>query len=407
MLADEHLRFVLQLTGSAGLRRLNLAVNNLSAGSGGLLGRAASLGELVELNLANGSDPPDLTGNQFGDAGTRGLTERPAFTHLADLNLDGNAVSWQSVGHLATAAFAPHLTALSLNYNPLELPGLSRLAEARTFRSLSKLAIERTGGDLAAIEDVINNPHFAGLRDLSLDEEDLGDELFDALLESRAWPTLESLRVIDSYIGADSLYNIAHAPTGPRRLDLSHNPIESAGVQHLARAGWLDRLHWLVLVGADLGDDALFALAGATGCGNLRTLHFGNNDGITDAGVIALAASPFLKRLSVLNLNYLAVGDSALSAVLSSGTLGRLTGLGLRGGRVTPAGVWALSRSPALQRLTWLDLSETPDLDGSALEPLAASPYLSPLLELDVHGVPLDEPVRRRLRERLGRRFGE
>jgi uncharacterized protein (TIGR02996 family) len=407
MLVDEHIRLVLQMTNSVGLQRLNLAVNQLSPTSGGMLGHDSGLNGLVGLNLANGSDPPDLTCNQLGDAGVRGLTDRPVFARLSDLLLDGNALSRESVGHLATTPFAPHLTALSLNDNPLGLSGLTRLAEARTFRSLSGLAIERTGSDLAAIEEVLNNPHFAGLRELSLGEDDLGDELFDALLESRAWPTLESLRVIDSYVGPDSLHAIAHAATGPRRLDLSRNPVESAGVQHLARAGWLDRLNRLTLVEAALDDDALFALARSPDCGNLRALHLGGNDGIHDAGVLALAASPFLRRLTVLDLRYLGVGDEALSALMSSGTLGRLTGLGLRGGEVTPAGVWELARSPALERLTWLDLSEMPDLDESVLEPLAESQYLSPLLKLDVHGVTLDEPVRRRLRERLGRRFGE
>jgi hypothetical protein len=60
-----------------------------------------------------------------------------------------------------------------------------------------------------------------------------------------------------------------------------------------------------------------------------------------------------------------------------------------------------------LHRLEWLDLSTNPRLSGDALLPLAESPYLSRLCELDVSGIYVGERTRQVLRERLGRRLSE
>ena len=61
--------------------------------------------------------------------------------------------------------------------------------------------------------------------------------------------------------------------------------------------------------------------------------------------------------------------------------------------------------SPKLARLNTLDLADNSNLGGMVLMPLAESPYLSPLCELDVSGIQIDTRVAEAFEERLGRRF--
>jgi hypothetical protein len=64
-----------------------------------------------------------------------------------------------------------------------------------------------------------------------------------------------------------------------------------------------------------------------------------------------------------------------------------------------------LADSPRLARFTWLDLANNPRLRGSALRPLAESPYLSRMCELDCGGIDIADDVRAIFRDRLGPRF--
>ena len=81
-----------------------------------------------------------------------------------------------------------------------------------------------------------------------------------------------------------------------------------------------------------------------------------------------------------------------------------LSGLGLSHTHITAEGVRTLAKSPRLARLNWLDLSDNAALHSDALLPLAESPYLSPLCDLDISRTGASVAVRDLLRQRLGRR---
>ena len=98
--------------------------------------------------------------------------------------------------------------------------------------------------------------------------------------------------------------------------------------------------------------------------------------------------------------------DIAVGWVLN-GAPWRLFGLGIAGNGLSSVAAATLARSPNLRRLTWLDLSGNPALGGRALMPLAESPYLSRLCELDCGGIDMAPEVRQAFRERLGPRFSE
>src|SRR5205085_10469007 len=117
----------------------------------------------------------------------------------------------------------------------------------------------------------------------------------------------------------------------------------------------------------------------------------------TEAGARALADSPSLANLRLLDLGGVAMTVAGLDAMLN-GPHWRLAGLGLVYCDLPADAVRVLAESPRLARLTWLDLSQNPRLRGGALMPLAESPYLCPLTELGVRGLGLDPEVRTALR---------
>ena len=144
------------------------------------------------------------------------------------------------------------------------------------------------------------------------------------------------------------------------------------------------------------------------GFGGLISFDLGSLDAarqtLNRVRLMALAESASLSHLRVLSVNGSTLTHAGVDAVLH-GQHWRLSGLAFDGCNLGPEAVRVLATSPRLSRLTWLDLSNNPQLGGEALMPLAESPYLCRLTELDLRGVYPDDAVRDALRQRLGRRL--
>jgi uncharacterized protein (TIGR02996 family) len=131
----------------------------------------------------------------------------------------------------------------------------------------------------------------------------------------------------------------------------------------LAASPYLARLSTLDLEGNDLGDEELEALlggpAGTPHLGNLQTLLlFANRIG--DAGLHALAgAGTCLARLSRLDLSANVCG-AGVAELAQSRLLAQLSVLDLQRNRIGDDGALALAGSSHAGGLTWLDLSKNP-----------------------------------------------
>jgi uncharacterized protein (TIGR02996 family) len=141
---------------------------------------------------------------------------------------------------------------------------------------------------------------------------------------------------------------------------------------------------------------ALPYLAGVSTLDLANAHKFDDNNHLDTAGVQALASSPYLTRLTTLDLRWNRIGDEGVGALASSPYLGRLTNLNLFDtGLVTCAGgngiglslscIQALLASPHLPNLTDLDISGN-SLGTGAVCALAASPALARLTSLDLFG---------------------
>src|SRR5262249_19027415 len=106
-------------------------------------------------------------------------------------------------------------------------------------------SIGATGSGLAALRDSSN---FLQLRELSLDENPLGDAGAEQLAGADL-PQLVELRLTNTGIGPAGAPSLAASPTfaGLRLLSLDGNPVGDVGVEALARSPHLQALESLDL----------------------------------------------------------------------------------------------------------------------------------------------------------------
>src|SRR5262249_23925121 len=111
-------------------------------------------------------------------------------------------------------------------------------------------------------------------------------------------------------------------------------------------------------VGRVVNSSRAVALARSPWLARLTELNLGNNPGLGLAGVRALADSPFLVSLTALLWHSTPRGEGAVPCLADSPHRGGLRGLYLSGNELGDAGTVALARSPHLPRLTDLDLRD-------------------------------------------------
>lgn len=165
---------------------------------------------------------------------------------------------------------------------------------------------------------------------------------------------------------------------------------------------WLDRIWGLRVVGDQVGDNEVAALAACPSLDRLASLDLFNNP-LTDGAARAIAASAHLHRLADLSLSFTRVGPAGVEAIVGSPRLARLAMLDLQNTPVGDDGVAALAASPRAARLSWLNLVGCSISDRGAAV-LASSPHLSGVSEFRLWSNDLGERARQALRARFGNR---
>jgi uncharacterized protein (TIGR02996 family) len=153
-----------------------------------------------------------------------------------------------------------------------------------------------------------------------------------------------------------------------RQLDRRH------GAKALARSPYLSKLTWLDLEGNRIGDAGAQALAGSPFLPNLTTLNLRFNQ-IGDVGAQAFATLPRLPRLNChngLDLYGNRIGATGAEVLVNSPNLPSIC-FGFN--PIGDSGVEALTASPNLANLEWLDLRES-QLTVVGVRALANCPHL-------------------------------
>ena len=322
-----------------------------------------------------------------------------------------------SVAPLLNAAFAATLTSLDVSYNPVGPDAHREFAAAGRGLTLKHLDVSGTVLCGISLIDVLQAKCCETLTGLAMNNAGSARFNVERLAETPFWHRAEELSVHRGTVPVVAFEPLARHPGPPalRSLDLGDNFLGAEGARLLSEAAWAGPLTWLNLASNYLDDEAVRHLAAPGAFPHLRTLHLGYNNReltgnesaeVTDDALRHLTDCPTLSRLRVLTLTGNPVTDAGVGLLMNAPHF-TLSGLGLGSLDLTPAAARTLAASPRLVRLNWLDLSDNARLHSDALLPLAESPYLSPLCDLDVTRTGASDAVRELLRARLGRRLAE
>jgi len=214
----------------------------------------------------------------------------------------------------------------------------------------------------------------APIQTIQLSDDDDDDDGGDAWAERR-------LHAARSLAGCARLATI-------ETLDATFGCFERAPLEAMLSSPYLTGLVRLVL-GRDTGRAAIRALAAAHArLPALRALCcFPESAAVNDEGAAALAASPLLAQLEVLELWGTGVGPEGAAALFAAPSLGRLRHLALaatayRANPIGPRGAAALAGA-RLDRLHTLELGGAA-IEDAGLAALAAAPWLASVEVLDL-----------------------
>src|SRR5262245_29946711 len=188
------------------------------------------------------------------------------------------------------------------------------------------------------------------------------------------------------------------------RTPLRRVSLQSAAgfVEQVAASPFLGRLTDLDVSGNVLTDVDVRYLAHSPHLRNLTRLSLLGTD-LTSNGVWVLAGSLYLTRLIELNLQINRIGPDGLRALADSPRLVGLASLNLYHNRTGDDGARAVAGSAMLRRLAFLNLGDNRIHDEGAVA-LATAPHLEGLTHLRLHDNLIGGTVREQLRRRLGDR---
>ena len=338
-------------------------------------------------------------------------------TQLERLSAGEAGITSDGLRTLLTAPFAGSLKHLDISDNPIAPDAYRAFQQCHPAMRLDKLDVSGTPLAGISLEPLLHARSLEALTKLEMNGCGSARRNMEVLARSPFWSQATELRAHSGTIPASTLEPLCHSagPPALRLLDLADNYLRTDGVRMLCEAPWAGSLTWLALSRNYLDDESCEVLAKSGRFTSLRTLHLAHNhftqegsDGeqITSRGVMALAESPSLANLRLLTLSYTGITDAAVDVVVNA-PFWRLFGLGIGGCNLSPTTVRILANSPRLSRFVWLDISDNPHLRGQGLRPLAESPFLSRMCELDCGGIEIDDDVRAIFRERLGPRFSQ
>jgi uncharacterized protein (TIGR02996 family) len=331
--------------------------------------------------------------NNMGPKQARILAGCPALLHLRELSTSPG-LGDEGLSALAESPFVTNVTTLALRGNWVREAGAAALASSPHFARLTILDLnEDKIGDQGAAA-LAGSPHLKQLRELRLGWNSIGPEGAGALAHSPNLANLTALYLHGNSIGAAGMEALARSPhlRRLRTLTLRNTDIGDAGLAALAASPLLSQLHALDLTQTWIGEAGVIALARSRNAANLTSLTLADHRGIGDDAARALAASPWLARLSSLDLSAATYGNAekvvtaeGLRALLTSSHLAALTDLGLDRNAVGDEGAKVVANLPAPTQLTSLSLGCN-RIGPAGATALASAPFLAGLTGLVLYG---------------------
>jgi len=257
------------------------------------------------------------------------------------------------------------------------------LAARRELAVLRRIRLFHLQLDDETFTRFIRSPYLARPLELDLGANALGPASVAALLAAPFTAEHEAIDLWKNAIGDEGAKLLAaSAPPRLRSLRLSHNDVGPRGALALARSPGLAALEILDLAHNPIGDEGACAIVGSVTLTALRTLQL-YEVGLTLTGASRLAAEPGLARIEALNLGGNTFGDPGLASLASSPHTRGLVRLDLEGAQIGDVGVHALAQACDLERLEALELRYN-RVGNAGAAALAASTRLPRVQELDL-----------------------
>jgi uncharacterized protein (TIGR02996 family) len=381
-----------------GVHQLDLSFNALGDSELGYLFRSPDAAAVRDLDVAH---------IRFGDAVADQLASSAPLSHLQRLN-----VWWCApcVGRaLATSKTLVHLKRLQIGNSGLDVPALAALVAAPLAAGLEDLEIsyntlgEQTGEVLARA------PELAHLRRVSMWSCGLGDGGTTELARSPHLRQLESMGLNGNAIGARGLGALARSPVvaSVRALALENNGLRDDAISALVTNAAFRTLQRIELGGVAIAPNRIGAVGVKTLVSSplvrtLRDLDLYGNETLGADGARAIAEAEGLTDLAKLDLGRCALGPEGGVVIAAARYLVNLRCVRLSGNQLGSRGVAALASAPWLATARELHLFDNPC--GSAAQLLLDNPHIDKLESLTLDGNRLKPETRAKFTARLGDR---
>jgi uncharacterized protein (TIGR02996 family) len=283
------------------------------------------------------------------------------------------------------------LRELSLTGRPNDENEIAWLADSPQLATLRCLTARGLWG--GGLHRLVQSPQLAGLKALRLPGSNLGNAGIVALVQAFRQTTLEELELSgrggveryheDPIVRAAGMESLAGWPglAGVRSLTLSNNEVGRTGLRALLRSKHAGGLKELSLRGGRLDGPAMGELADAVAGLRLDTLDLGENV-LKELGAAYVASAPCLRDLKALRLDRCEVPLAGAHLLAKAAFVDNLRLLDVAHNHFGPAGLTTLlgRQPPSLHTLRMRDN----DLFDKGAALLAGSPASNGLLELDL-----------------------
>jgi uncharacterized protein (TIGR02996 family) len=299
---------------------------------------APQIAELRELTL---------TGRPYGSETTR-LANSPQLATLRALKALG--LDAKDLGRLAASPHLKNLRTLCLTSNGVGTAGVVSLTQAATLTKLESLDLTGPG----YYESYYDNPliDLAGM---------------EALADWEGLTSVRSLSLSGSDVRSAGLRRLLQSPhaAGLKALSLRSGRLDGAAMAEFADANKKLKLETLDLSENVLNDGGAENLAAATCLNELKILRLDRCEIPEDGAVLLAKTASFAPGLRILEAGHNHFGSAGLEALLQRSST-TLHSLGLRNNTLTNHGATLLAESAASNELLELDLGENALTDDAA-----------------------------------------